>query len=112
MNDDKAIFVKAVQSDCSLPEAIRQGAETVRGFERHICDQSYLDFLREQIELKVRGPEWTAILVARLAALSPYCGVSILNGIIHTSTGICFVDVDPGTGRVIRLEEHETRSDD
>ena len=38
--------------------------------EPHSIDDSYLDFLREQIELGARGPEWTRVLAARLEALN------------------------------------------
>jgi hypothetical protein len=34
----------------------------------HTIDLSYLEFLKEQIELGARGPEWNEILRARLQA--------------------------------------------
>ena len=41
------------------------GAPTV---EEELVAPEYLDFLREQIELSARGPEWSAVLRSRLAA--------------------------------------------
>ena len=40
--------------------------------ERKPIDVSYLDFLKEQIRLGARGPEWSEVLRMRLNALEPY----------------------------------------
>jgi hypothetical protein len=71
MNDDKTIFIEVVQADASLPVAYRERAAEVKGLDRSVFDQSYLDFLREKIAMEPRGPEWTEILKGRLAALAP-----------------------------------------
>ncbi|MBN9689329.1 MAG: hypothetical protein J0M24_03750 [Verrucomicrobia bacterium] len=107
MNNDRAIFIGAIRADASLPHAVREQAAAVQGFERCVFDQSYLDFLLEQIDLEPRGPEWTAILTARLTAISRFCGVPTLYGCIHTPTGICYVRVDPSSQSVIHHEERE-----
>jgi hypothetical protein len=107
VNDDKAIFIEAIRADASLPHAVREQAAAVQGFERRILDQSYLDFLSEQIALEPRGPEWTAILTARLTAISRFRDVPTLFGCIQTPTGFCYVRVDPSSQRVIHHEEHE-----
>lgn len=107
MDDDKNIFVEAIRADEALPSAVREQAAAVESFERHILHSSYLDFLREQIALEPRGPEWTKILHTRLASLAPFCGFPLLTGIIYTPSGHCLVDVDPITRRVIRHETTE-----
>jgi hypothetical protein len=104
MIEDEAIFIKAVQAADSLPLAIRERAEFVASCERKVLDESYLDFLREQIALEPRGPEWTAVLSKRLAALSPFCGFPMLCGAIAMNDGYCFIRVDPATGLVIHFE--------
>lgn len=40
--------------------------------------QDYLDWLKEQIELAPRGPEWNRVLEARLKAYEPYTGIEII----------------------------------
>lgn len=105
MNVDKAIFIEAVQADDTLPAAFRERASEVEGLELQTIDQSYLDFLREQIALEPRGPEWTALLAKRFTALAPYRDIPLLFGIINTPTGYAFVRVNPDTKRIIYHEE-------
>lgn len=45
--------------------------------ETKSVSDSYLSFLREQIDLNPRGPEWTAQLQRRLNALRPLAGKDI-----------------------------------
>lgn len=40
-------------------------------------DKTYLEFLKGQIELCARGPEWNVILEERLAALKPFANVPL-----------------------------------
>jgi hypothetical protein len=60
VNENQTIFIQAVRAADSLPLAVREQAAAVRFFERRTFDASYLNFLREQIDLGARGPEWTA----------------------------------------------------
>ena len=105
MTEDKAIFIETVRADDSLPPSVREQARAVEGLERSTLDPSYLDFLREQIALEARGPEWTAVLTKRFTAIAPYCGLQIIFGAIRTPTGFYFVRVDPDNRRVIYHEE-------
>lgn len=104
MSDDRDIFIKAIAAADSLPLVVRERATAVQSLERTTFDASYLDFLREQIDLAPRGPEWAAILTDRLSALSPYCDKPTLRGMISTETGLHFVRVDPESGVVIHHE--------
>ena len=108
VNEDETIFTQAVQATESLPFTVREHAEAFERVERRILDQSYLDFLREQIALEARGPEWTAILTERLSAISPFLGVPTLFGSIPTPTGFSFIRVDPATRRVIHHEIYDS----
>jgi len=47
------------------------GHEVVAAELKYITE-SYLCFLKEQVELNVRGPEWSTILKERLKAIEPY----------------------------------------
>ncbi len=105
MNEDnQAIFIAAVRADDSIPAAVREKAMTVEGLERRTFDLSYFSFLGQQIISEPRGPEWTAVLKKRLAALAPYCGRETIFGGIPTPAGFWFIDVDPESKRVIHRE--------
>jgi hypothetical protein len=78
----------------------------VKDLERQILHESYCDHLREQIALEPRGPEWASVLSKRLADLSPFVGVPILFGTIHTPTGFWWIRIEPESRRVIHFEEH------
>ena len=112
MSDDRNIFIKAVSTADSLPLAVRERATAVQSLERMTSNASYLDYLREQIDLAPRGPEWAAILTDRLVALSPYRHKATLLGMIYTEARLYFVRVDPESGAIIHHEFHEGVSDD
>ena len=107
MSEDEAIFIQAVQMADSLPLPVREQAESVQSCERRVFDQSYLDFLREQIALEPRGPEWTAILMRRLSALTPFCGAPTLSATIPTMAGDFCIRVDAQSRQVIHYEQYE-----
>lgn len=112
MIDDRNIFIRAILAADSLPLAVRESATAVESLEWTTFDASYLDFLREQIRLAARGPEWTAILTDRLAALSPYCDKPTLRGAITTEAGSHSIRVDPESGVVIHHEFNEAAPGD
>ncbi|RYD66562.1 MAG: hypothetical protein EOP83_04760 [Verrucomicrobiaceae bacterium] len=112
MSEDEAILIGAIRNAESLPSAVRERAESVRSCERCTFDASYLDLLREQIDIAARGPEWTEILTRRLAALSCYPGLPTLRGTISTETGVHLIRVDPEIRQVIHHEFHESTSDE
>ena len=107
VNEDQTIFTKAVRAAESLPLAVREQAAAVQSCERRIFDASYLEFLREQIALGARGPEWTGILTQRLPALLSYCDAPTLSGTISTQAGDYHIRVDPSSGQVIHHELYE-----
>ncbi len=103
--------MRAVQAAIFLPAAVRAQAATLQSCERKVFDQSYLDFLQEQIDLAPRGPEWAELLSRRLAALAPFCGLPTISGRISTSDAEFFIRVDPRNCRVIHAEEWPTVRD-
>ncbi len=70
-------------------------------------DASYLEFLDEQIRMSPRGPEWSALLSRRRAALLPFRGVPLLRGSVRVGDILFTVRVHPETGSVIHWEEDE-----
>ena len=88
----------------SLPVEVRNAAASLDFVSRSTFDQSYLDFLQEQIDLEPRGPEWTALMKARLDALTPYRDKPTLMGFIPVEDGLWSVRVDPAKQVVVHGE--------
>ncbi|RBP45840.1 hypothetical protein DES53_102223 [Roseimicrobium gellanilyticum] len=105
MNDDLTIFVRAVQAADTLPVEVREAAVSLDFVSRSTFDQDYLDFIQEQIGLAARGPEHTALLKARLAALTPYRDTLTLCGFIPVNDRLWSVRVDPAKAVVIHGED-------
>lgn len=61
-----------------LPENIRNEPLTRPFANRWPLDESYLNFLREQIDLNAQGKEWSALLEKRLNARKNYVGYEML----------------------------------
>ena len=91
----------------SLPASLREHAVDVTALEEHRFDESYTKFLDTQIRLSPRGPEWTARLTRRRAALLPFCGVTLLRGRVQVGDVDFTVEVHPETRAVIHWEEYE-----
>ena len=64
----------------------------------------YLDFLREQIQLGARGPEWSAVLTARLNALEPFCNSKLLTVRFFQKPHSFTVRIDPKARVIIHTE--------
>jgi hypothetical protein len=103
----KALFVEAVRAMENLPASLREHAGDVTALDEHRFDESYIEFLDTQIRLSSRGPEWTARLTRRRAALLPFCGVTLLRGRVQIGNGDFTVEVQPETRAVIHWEEYE-----
>lgn len=106
-----ALFVDAVRAADSLPATLREHADDVTGLEETRFDESYIEFLDEQIRLSPRGQEWTEILKWRRAALLPFCGITLLRGLVRVADADFIVRVHPQTSVVIHWEEYEFNHD-
>lgn len=103
MNEDLIIFIRAVLGTDTLPSEVRNAATSLDFVSRSTFDQSYLDFLQEQID----GPnitERTAKMKERLTALTPYRDLRTLVGFVPTLNGLWSIRVDPANGKVIHAE--------
>ena len=63
--DTGEICRQAIRECPDLPEDVRSRAGEIRSVEWSEFDQSYIDFLDEQIGLGARGPEWSDRLKQR-----------------------------------------------
>jgi hypothetical protein len=69
-------------------------------------DQSYIDFLQEQIEMNARGAKWSALLQRRMDALEPSVGKDLGFLSITTTGHVLWVRFDPDNYRVLWVEAH------
>ena len=73
--------------------------------ETHRITDSYIGFLREQIELGARGPEWNLILQRRMAALMPFVGVELTRMTLRCDHRVLVVDIFLTEQRVVHFED-------
>jgi hypothetical protein len=80
------------------------GADAIPSIEERLIKADYLDFLREQIRLEPRGPEWGRILKKRLADLSPFVGRKLIRVMLHCRPNSAVLEIDPETLAIIHVE--------
>ncbi len=74
--------------------------------EREVVTHSYLEFLKEQIELCPRGPEWNTVLLTRLEKLGPYEDRELLHLTVNGDGGKHFyLHAAPRTFTFVHWEE-------
>ena len=105
--DSKRILVEVVRARAELPASLREHVTQAMEVEKHRFDQSYIKFLDEQIRLSPRGPEWTARLRHRRAALLPFCDVALVRGRVQVADRGFTVEVHPETRTVVHWEEYD-----
>jgi hypothetical protein len=105
--NSKTMFIEAVRTMPTLPASLREHADDVKSLKKHRFDRSYIEFLDEQIRLSPRGPEWTAQLKRRRAALLPFCDEPLLRGSVRVGDLGFNVEIDQKNGTVIHWEEFE-----
>src|SRR5512140_3126334 len=76
------IFIEAIRQSPSLPAEVREHAAAARAVEESRGDESYIEFLDTQIQLEPRGPGWALRLRRRREALRPFCGITLLSGVV------------------------------
>ena len=109
--DSKTLLIDAVRTRADLPASLREHVTEVTAVEEHRFDQTYIKFLDEQIRLSPRGPEWTERFLRRRAALSPFCGVTLVRGRIRVADTDYTVEVDLETRSLIHWEEYKIEVD-
>ena len=101
------LFSQAVRDCQELPADVRSHVAEARGVEESSFDESYIEFLDEQIRLSPRGPEWTEILRRRRECLRPFCRVPLLSGHIRVGRFDTWVKVDPKRRAVVFWQQLE-----
>lgn len=72
--------------------------------EKKVIAQDYLGFLREQIDLNPRGPEWLSTLKNRLAALEPFVDKELIVVAFHCKPNSAMLRIHPKNGSLIHVE--------
>jgi hypothetical protein len=85
-------------------EDTADGQITAPWIEEKLLAADYLDFLREQIRIDARGPEWKELLQARLRALKPFVGKNVLTATFHQKPYAVTLKIDPNTGKLFHVE--------
>ena len=101
------LFIEAVRGSQDLPADVRSHAGEAQGVEESCFDDSYIQFLDEQIRLSPRGPEWTAILRRRREGLRSFCDVPLVSGHIRSGRFDTWIKIDPKTRTVVFWEQLE-----
>jgi hypothetical protein len=97
-------FSQTVLAASGLPAWVRENVVSVRGLEEKIFEQSYLNFLDEQIALSPRGPEWTKVLQILRSALTNYCGKNLMSEIVSAGERNCFIKINPESEKILYWE--------
>jgi hypothetical protein len=105
-------FLEA-QSLPLMTSSAEEGALFRPSLEMKEVTPSYLTFLRRQIELGLRGEEWSRILTTRLNALSPFQNQTLCHVLIgHMEKGgisTIWIVVRPGDLNIVLVENGGSR---
>lgn len=91
-------------SQLPVVDQTRTGQHAVPSIEEEAVAPDYLDFLREQIELGARGPEWSDMLRQRLTALEPFVGKQLLVAMFHCKPHSATVRINPEIKVLVHAE--------
>jgi hypothetical protein len=101
------LFIDVVRNSSELPLQVRSNADQATGIQESCFDESYIQFLDEQIRLNPRGQEWTEILRHRRNGLLSFCNVPLISGRIRTDTLNTWIKIDPKKKTVVFWEQLE-----
>lgn len=102
--DTKEICRQALLTEASLSSEIQNQIDSITNVEWRNFDQSYLEFLDEQISLGARGPEWTERLKIRRDAFSKFSDREHLSCQLETDGLVWDFRVLPDTCEVFHYE--------
>jgi len=85
-------------------EDAADGQITSPWIEEKLLAADYLDFLREQIRIDARGPEWKELLQERLQVLEPFVGKHVLTATFHQKPYAVTLKINPDTGKLFHVE--------
>jgi hypothetical protein len=104
--------VRAVAADASTPEWARgvltqwpsPDSDANASVLQHVFDSSYLDFLKEQIQLAPRGQAWSKILQRRFDALRHLAGTELISVRVQRGEYLFIAEVRADSFEVVHAE--------
>ena len=103
----RAICAKAVGECDNMDTRVRENKHAVGSIEPSRFDESYLEFLSDQIKLEPRGPEWSARLKVRKKNLTPYVNRELVHCRFQFGVDDYSIHVEPLSGKVIHWEQYD-----
>ena len=91
-------------SQLPVLDATSDGQHATPTVEDKAVASDYLSFLREQIELGARGPEWSGVLRKRLVALEPFVGKQLTVATFYCKPHSATLRINPETNALIHAE--------
>ncbi len=95
----------AIRGEEGVPDDFKSEEAEIENAETTTSDSSYLEFLREQIRLEPRGPDWSQVLSRRLRNLEPYVGHPLIDFNLITPSGRYHLKVNLETLKVVHWED-------
>ena len=109
MNEDLHLKCRsAILEDPSVLQQAKDHIELLTAVELKTFDQSYIDFLSEQIELCPRGLEWNEIIKKRKIDLEAHVDHELIDCRIETGFQTYTFKIDPTHRKVIHWESYES----
>lgn len=102
----KDLCTRAILGDASIPQDIKDHLDQLSEVEMHRVDQTYLDFLSEQIILNARGDAWTERLRRRREDLEQQIGSSLLRCALRIGQEYSTFEIHPRKREVVHWEHY------
>ena len=101
---DIEIVRSSIKRCDELPEQVLGELEKISHVDRSQFDQSYIEFLDEQIGLNARGDDWSEILRIRRHYLADYTNTQLLNATVLINRKEYRFKVGPSKKLVVHWE--------
>jgi len=100
-------FYELLELQRNLQEAkLPSSGQNLLSWDIKIISQDFLEFLRTQIELEPRGPDWTATLRKRLISLKPFVDQALFRITFGQGVHRFIIRYDPETGLLVSRESY------
>ena len=104
--DPREICIKAIRECSELPYGVRERAADIRSVEWSEFDQTYLDFLGDQISLEPRGPAWSERLRHRKKGCIALVDTKHLNCRLEEDGLVWVFKISADPPKVVHLEHY------
>lgn len=100
------IFIEAIKKSDKISKPITSEIDKNCSIHEKSFDESYLQFLDEQIQLNTRGDDWTHRLIQRRNQLTPFCNRILLDCKISNGKHEYWIKIDPPKKEIVYFEEY------